>query len=197
MQIMDCQSYSCGEAERSFSEIRSGDLLGFAGRGFWSSLIRWRTLSRITHVGFAFWFGKRLAVIEARERRGVRLFPLQRYLEKGVAVHWYELLDDDYRVDRHRLIEEALAHWGQRYASPLQFLRSFGVATRRLCDWLQLPADTNPRRFFCSEFVQHCLQQAGYAGTSLPPSQTAPADVVWLPCFQRRGQLQADGRLVV
>jgi len=179
------------------SRLRPGDLFAFSGRGFWSRMIRLRTTSRMTHVGFAFRLQNRLAVIEARERRGVRLFPLERYLEQNVTIHWYQLLDEDYGIDRTTLVNEALTHWGKRYAGAFQFLRSFGFLTRRMCDWLGLPHDTNPERFFCSEFVQHCLAVAGYAGNMLPPALTSPGDVVLLPCFRRRGRLEHNGRLIV
>lgn len=174
-------------------DMRDGDLVLFEGSGFWSNAIKFRTLSRVTHVGIVVWVRGHLCVLEARERRGVRVFPLARYLGvPGLKVLWYELLADQYGIDRQKLISEALTHWGRRYASHWQFLRTWGLISRRIADLLELPDDTNAERFFCSEFVVGRLQTAGFDHRDFYPHPTDPATwspgaVGFLPCLQLRG----------
>lgn len=174
-------------------DIRDGDVLAFRGTRLFSRLIRARTLGRVSHVGFAVWLPAwgRLAVLEAMEPGGVRLHPLRHRIESGEWVDWYETDGD--QVDRLAVIRAAFPHWGKRYASPWQFLRSWGVVSRWVVDKMGRPADTNHDRFFCSEFVAHCLGAAGYAVDDpvwREPARMAPADVVELPVLRRRGKLQ-------
>ena len=173
-------------------EIRDGDVLAFRGTAAFSRLIQWRTRARVSHVGFAVWLPKwdRLAVLEAMEPGGVRLHPLRKRIADGEWVDWYKTDD---AVDRSALISAAFEHWGKRYASPWQFLRSWGWVSRLVVDKLNRPADTNPDRFFCSEFVAHCLKRAGYVCNDpvwTEPAKMAPADVVELPVLRRKGKLE-------
>lgn len=177
---------------RRFDAVRSGDVLAFYGHGLIATAIRFRTLSRCTHVGFALWFRGRLCVLEAREFKGVRLFPVGRYLsDPDLKIVHYELLDEGYGINRSVVVDSALSHWGKRYASTWQFLRSYGLVTRRMADRLGLAPDTNPERFYCSEYVQDSLREGGYKGegSSRPPAETSPGDVLELPCLSRRGTL--------
>lgn len=182
-----------------WEDIEDGDVLAFHGRGFWSSLIKLRTWSRITHCGFAHWHRGMLCVFEAREMRGVRLYPLHRYLGSSTArVDLYKLRERDVEgrrltFDRNRLISFALAHWGARYAHPLQFLRSFGIITRWVCDRLGIPIDTDVTRFFCSEFVVSGLSYAlGRAISETMPPAAPPAIVTELKELSWMGRLRNE-----
>ena len=172
-------------------KIKNGDVLAFRGNRVFSWIIKLRTLSRVSHVGIAIWFGNRLCCLEAMEGSGVRLFPVSKFVEDGEWVDWYELHDSS--VSRKQMSEYALTCWGKRYASPLQFLRSFGVICKRWFDKKLAPPDTNPDRFFCSEFVMTSLREGGYSGEGFerPPAQTSPGDIVELPCLHRMGKLLA------
>ena len=173
--------------------IQDGDVLAFRGTAAFSRLIQWRTRARVSHVGFAVWLRHwdRLAVLEAMEPGGIRLHPLRQRLAAGEWVDWYKL--NDSRVHRATVVEAAFEHWGKRYASPWQFVRSWGVLSRWLGDRLGRDSDTNPERFFCSELVAHCLQRAGYAIDDpawKDPARMAPADVIELPVLHRMGKLE-------
>jgi len=174
-------------------EIRDGDVLAFRGTAAFSRLIQWRTRARVSHVGFAVWLEQwdRLAVLEAMEPGGIRLHPLRKRLADGEWVDWYRLDDD--QVDRSALVSAAFEHWGKRYASPWQFLRSWGWVSRMVFDKLGRPSDTNPDRFFCSELVALCLTRAGYVCDDpvwTTPATMAPADIVELPVLRRMGKLE-------
>ena len=177
------------------SLIRDGDVLAFRGKSFFSKLIRIRTLARVTHVGLALWVRDRLCVLEAREWHGVRMFPLSRYLADGEEVEWHQL--ESRQVpdkSRRAVVESGLSHWGERYASPYQFLRSWGWLTKWVANRRGLPVDTNRNRLFCSELVAEALLAGGImpraakAGT-ITPAKTSPGDVVEWTCLRNRGRL--------
>lgn len=171
-------------------KMKPGDVLLFEGRGFWPWLIRWRTASRITHTGFVFEVHGRLACLEAAEGVGVRVFPLREYLRAGHKIYWCRLLDIDYGISRDGVMEYALAQWGKRYASPSQFVRSFGLLGRCIAKWLGLPLDTNKERFFCSELVVAALLYGGWEPErKRDPATVSPGDLQFETCLKMEGEL--------
>lgn len=172
------------------TQIQPGDVLLFEGRGFWSSVIRLRTASKITHAGFAFEVHGRLACLEAAEGSGVRIHPLDTYLAAGHRIHWHRLLAREYGVSRERVMDFALGEWGKRYASATQFLRSFGFAAARLANRCGCKIDTNADRWFCSELVQQGILSGGWKPEAeIHPAQTPPGDLAFLPCLKPEGLL--------
>lgn len=172
-------------------EIEDGDLLAFHGRTIFSWWIRVVTKQRVTHVGIAVWIRGRLYVLEAVEGRGVRIHPLDDYLrDRKLRVDWHELYATQYGVDVEKLLDEAFANVGKRYAPWWQFFRSWGVLTRWIAGLMEWALDCDDERFFCSEHVLWCLRRAGYTGEGYRDTATAtPGDVCELPCFHRVGQL--------
>lgn len=162
------------------SEIKSGDVLLFSGRSLWSRCIRRWTRSRWSHVGLAMWLAPpcgmaRLCVVESLEGEGVRVVPFTSWLAwRGEIKRLTPPLDTELRCAALRF---ALHHWGCPYSSPLQFVRSFGAITTRVCRWLGLKKfDIEARRFFCSELVAGALHAAG-CQLPKPPAAMTPADV--------------------
>jgi hypothetical protein len=137
------------------------------------------------------------AVLESLEGHGVRLYPLDRYVREcdaaGVILDWYRIVDE--RVDRDRLVGHALAHWGERYARPWQFVGSFGRLARAVRRWLRMPPDADTSGWFCSEIYADALLLAGYRPNEdeppLVPAFTRPGDLAMLDCLQRRAVLTA------
>ena len=170
-------------------KIRNGDILAFRGNRCFSWLIKFRTLSRVSHVGIAIWFNNRLCCLEAMEGSGVRLFPVSKFIDDGDWVDWYELYDES--VSREQMVKYGLTCWGKRYASIWQFIRSWSIVCRRYFDKSLAAPDTNQERFFCSEFVMAALKEGGYSGEGYerPPARTSPGDIVELPCLHRMGRL--------
>lgn len=176
--------------------LRSGDVLLVEGRSLFALGIKLRTRSRFSHAGIvlriAVGGAERLCILESLEPWGVRLYPLDRYLErcsrKGECVHWYALEEG---VDRQQVAAYALAQWGKRYASVWQFLVSWGRITgfaRRLLGLK--PADTNAERFFCSELVASALRAGGYRpDDDLPEAATDPGAIALYGCLRRRGMV--------
>lgn len=173
--------------------IRNGDVLLFAGRSLWSRIIQQRTRSRISHCGLAVWIGDRLAVLEAHERCGVRLHPLSKHLAAGAEVYWYAM--EDPFIERPAVVRHAFAQWGQPYAPWRQFLRSWGILTRRAARRAGLAVDVDPKRWFCSELVLGSLQAGAYCNHDVHKrisAETSPGDLQFLPCLQLRGRLEGD-----
>ena len=174
-------------------QIEDGDLLAFRGRTWFSALIRWKTKARVTHVGLACRVHGRLSVLEALEGRGVRVWPMDKYLSKNADVDWYSLRAIEHDMSREKCMRYALSKWGSAYAAKSQFLRSWGVVTKWVCDKLRVPKTVDLERFFCSQFVLATYRQGGYKGNGMVnPSSAAPGDVVQLGCLEYQGRLVSD-----
>lgn len=184
--------------DEAHRQIRTGDLLFFRGHSLWSWLIKLWTRSRVSHVGRAAWgefCGERiLFVVEAVEGVGVRLARVDDLLRHGEQIDWYRLRTrlPDRTLQPEVGVRYLLSLVGRSYASPWQFVRAFSVGGRLVGRWLDLPVDTDPERFFCSEAVAASLLRDGYEDSSLgDPASLNPGDLQELPC------LQAEGRLVL
>ncbi|MGE0760133.1 MAG: YiiX/YebB-like N1pC/P60 family cysteine hydrolase [Pirellulaceae bacterium] len=183
----------------SEAPIANGDILLFEGRSWFAFGIKLRTRSQFSHAGVALWVNvdgtSRLCILEALEPWGVRLYPLDRYLDhchrKGERVHLYRLHES---INRDKVAGFTLQQWGKRYASVWQFVLSWGRVTR-FFRWLfgrPLNVDTDPERFFCSELVAEALRAGGYVPSvedDLAPCMTDPGAVALFPCLQRLGVL--------
>ncbi len=109
------------------SEIKSGDLLAWSGKGWVGRLIRTWTGQTYSHVGIAWVSAGRVFVIEAREGKGVTM----RLLSKAMPVAWISLgLEWSEEAETF-----ALSELGQPY-SLLNALRAgFGLLPRRKDGW--------------------------------------------------------------
>ena len=181
------------------SQLRTGDVLLFRrSPTLFGRLIRWWTQSPFSHVGIVLRIKvnghDRVAVIEALEHFGVRLYPLRKYLADeradGSVVDWYQVTDP--AVDREKIAAFCVDQWGKDNASWWQFVWSFGHLMSKVRRRYELPADTNPARYFCSELVAAALEFAGYVPDKEWPDSatTTPGNVSMFPCLQRRGSLE-------
>src|SRR4051812_24347410 len=81
--------------------VRTGDVFLFQGRRWYSRIIRRHTESPYSHVGIAHRVPinghTRLSIFEAVSLQGVRIHPMDRYMQQCVAqgteVEWYALAD--------------------------------------------------------------------------------------------------------
>jgi hypothetical protein len=199
------------------ARIQTGDVFLFQGSSIFGRLVKLRTLSRYSHAGIALRVKAdgctRVCVLEALEPHGVRMFPLDQYLEGKDRVDWFAItedyvympqvplvgepgtdpeirLPDDGRINREKMAAYALKQWGRRYAWR-QLFWSFSITgrfLRYLFRWNLTQREKG--KFFCSELVAHALAHAGYrTEDGLTPIQTTPEDVSRYPCLQRRGEL--------
>ena len=172
--------------DQLIQKARVGDLLFFSGRRWWSRLIRLRTASRWSHVGIVSHVepskrpgGNLVIVTEALEGKGVITQPADvwRFWDGTVAVGY---------VARTEPVRQAAAAYarGQEkclYASPRQFVRSFSFLWAKLTGALDIPADINARRWFCSELAAAALNITGTVDLPKEPARMQPGDVAELP----------------
>lgn len=178
--------------EQVRSDITNGDLLFFRGKLLHSRIIQRWSRSVYSHVGIAHWIKSdgvsRLAVVEAMEGKGIRLFPLRRYLEQGDDVDWYQVTDKS--INRDKVVAWAMDRWGKQYARPRQFIRSF--VTVPLLNSLGIATKLDNDRWFCSQFSTEALMNGGWtpaADDMIKPELAAPGDVAMFSCLHRQGPL--------
>jgi hypothetical protein len=163
-----------------------------------SWIISLHTRSVYSHVGIAYWLqancSRRLAVFEATARYGIRLHPMDRYLEECQArrysVDWYQLNGD--LVDRERVAAYCRDQWGRPYASLLQLVLSFGLLGRHARTVFRMNPDQDPGRYFCSELCASAFRNAGYhppEGVEHDPALTDPGSVARYSCLTPRGMI--------
>lgn len=177
--------------------IKDGDVLLFQGTALWSKIIKFFTRSVYSHAGIAIWVHspvcneKVLAVYEAREGSGVRLFPLSVYVKRGVIIDWYSV---DQSVNRKEMVRWALKLWGNRYATFWQFWRSFTLTGKYLGDLFGIPSKIDKDRPFCFWIVSYLLVDIG--GFQIPEDErktletTTGADLTRYTCLHRQGWIK-------
>lgn len=183
------------------ADLGKCDLIAFEGTTPFELLIRLRTWSRYSHIGFVLETHGRTAVIESTDHSGVDINPIDLYLaDPKITLHWFKLRAEEFGIDRDRLAEGLVDLWGKKYPRWSQFARTWGFFSRRIGDWLGQPIDTDPDRFFCSEYGMDRLIYAGLPqsvivdrfGRELSPAETSPDDLISLPIFDYQGRLHVD-----
>lgn len=176
-------------------KIRTGDVLLFRGTGLISRVIQFWTRSVYSHVGIILWVSippvSRLSVIEATWPWGIRIYPLDYYLEqcqrRKVLVDWYVLKNS---VDNQKFVGYLLEQWGKHYASIWQFIWSFGWLSSLVRRRSGKGADTSSSRYFCSELCSAALRHAGYVpDEEQEPALTDPGAIARYSCLARVGIL--------
>ena len=186
--------------------IHPGDVIMVSGRSLFASAIKLWTGSPWTHAGLAVWLEwgcnrnvldfapiwDQLCILEAVGGQGVRLMPLGRYVIeasiRGERVNWFRL--DNQGLLRSQVVNHGMRQLGKHYASPRQFLISFGRIIRPLRRLIGLgPQDLNPERFFCSELVAESLAAAGECLPEIPAAM-APGKLAQLSSLKDMGPLE-------
>jgi hypothetical protein len=150
--------------------IRSGDILLCSGNRPFSKLIQKATQSRWSHVGFILWIEdfKQLMVLEAVESHGVRIVPLQGYIDNynGSGKPY----GGDLMIGRHIHFNKdnihGLAEFGSKlFGYPYDYGDIAKIAFR-----LSLRAAGYKKRhqilessdaYICSEYAYLCYQKVG------------------------------------
>jgi len=157
--------------------IKNGDVIGFEGYTFGSYIIRLFTHSNVTHVGVALWVCGRLCVIEAKEGKGVRVFPLDRI---DVPFKVYPIVQKN--IDGQKVVDFCLTHWGAEYTNWYQFLIIGSRIIKYIRRKMGKSPDLNPIRWFCSELIARAFESAGYID-SKHSSLTTPIDICNYRCL--------------
>lgn len=173
------------------SQIKTGDILTCAGKGWVSTFIRLWTGSPITHTGIAIWAdfgykGKVLCILEPHMFKGVALNPLKLVLERDYPkgnMYWQANT-----LDGLVTAEFAMSQWRHDYANPWQFIVLGSRVARWLRHMLGKSIDTDKDRYMCSELVTRSLIEAGFPWEK-DPSITTPAEVSQFECLGKPVEL--------
>ena len=185
------------------TEMKTGDVIAFSGKGQFSDLIKWKTKSNISHVGMvldtnmSMGIGRSVMLIESTTlinspdavtksmRKGVQMQWLSSRLHSydGEA-YWHPLLDP---IPREKRL--VMQHWlrsTHKNQIPYDTVQAMG-AGMDFFDSLGFANETDLSKLFCSELVTKALQIAGVIDGGINPSEQTPADVLKFPCFTRGG----------
>jgi hypothetical protein len=191
-------------ATRLRPRVRSGDILLCAGLGVFSHLIQQATGSIWSHVGLVWhWPGlDQLVVFESVESVGVRMVPLEKYLHNydnnGQSYPGSMVLLGHTRYPKglpleleEPIVRHAIEQLGHAYNKQEVLRLAARIAAARLSGAeLQAKGLTPQREFICSEYVTHCLAQAGLG---LPLNQfgfVSPADFAQSKALMLRGVIK-------
>ncbi len=179
--------------------IETGDVLLLRrSRGWFGRAIRLWTESQYSHAGIIVWTSiecqLRLCVLEALETYGVRLYPLDRYVQdahaQGFKLDWFRLIDPD--VSRRRVALFAFDQLGKKYAVR-QLLRSFLRLPSLVWRWLGWGKDVDgEERFYCSELVDAALRAGGWKPApedDVPADAAPPEAIAEMTCLHREGEI--------
>lgn len=162
-------------------DLKNGDLLSFSGVSLFSKAIQLWTRKPVSHVGLVCRIKdpiNRLFVMESIEGRGVRLVPIEAWFRWNGKIQHYRLKPSANLI-RSEIMSAAFSQCEFAYATPHQLLRSFGVVLGPLLRLFGDPADTDPTRVHCAEFVVESLKGAG-ARFEKEPAAFSPGEVTEL-----------------
>lgn len=168
------------------SQLRTGDIVLFSGKGGISTGIKWGTLSKWSHVGMVLrlpeydfvtvWESTTLSTtidLDSKQpRKGVQLVPLSARVsgyDGDIAVRRLTgVADDDVNVDELMNLRKEIS--GRPYEqSKIELIKSAydGPLGRNAEDLSSL---------FCSELVAEAYQRMGLLADGVPSNEYTPAD---------------------
>jgi len=186
------------------SQMKTGDVISFSGKGHFSNIIKGYTDSDISHVGIVYGttVGRtpRVFIMESTSLtnipdiktgefvKGVQQHALSNRLKAyDGQVYWHKL-----NTPIHAPDEDDMLNWlysVHEEGVPYDTLQALGSAMD-VFDWI--PGMENKEDFsslFCSEMVCNALKLARVVDYKLNASEQTPADVVNYPCLEERVQI--------
>jgi len=173
-----------GEAFR-VGLLLPGDVLAYSGKGRASRVIKYFTLSKISHVGLVY---DSTTIVESTSLRGFTgvvkhsIADLGAYEGRVWRLRLIPELRED--LDVGRLQEFLDQHVGKEY--------DYRQAALSGIDWFWWKSFTTERdfsRWFCSELVTAALAEQGLLSGVQNPSETTPADMWKWPLWEDRVEL--------
>jgi len=154
------------------SNIRTGDIILFSGRGPVSWVIKSFTKSRYSHVGIAYREGPFLLIFESttlnRRLAGVYPMLLRRKLVKASGKVYVRHLNTPLEhANRTAMVDRMRELYGRPYEKSWRDLILTGLGAASL-------DSTGSESLSCGETVADLLQYAGILGKELKPTQFSP-----------------------
>jgi hypothetical protein len=179
--------------------MRPGDLIAFGGKGNFSTLIKMRTRSTVSHVGAVLLrldagAVPRVEVIESTSlygKKGVQTNALGQHVANYGGEIWWLPLSEKVRerFAPAAFVERAITYLGR----PYDFKQAVGAAI----DWPErlvgnvFENDEDFQRFFCSELIA-ALYEHSHVLSDINASEETPADLVrrrlYRECYQIAGE---------
>ncbi len=182
------------------SQMRTGDVIAFSGKGRVSEIIKWKTGSPYSHVGLVLevdlygGIGDAVFLIESTTlsnlpdiktgefREGVQLHFLSNRVDSYDGEIWWVPLKDGLSQTAEFKLQKWLRGKHQSRTKYDNF-QVFGAGLD-LFDWIPgLEMEPDFSSLFCSELVMKALQMAGVVSDDINPSEQTPDDVVKYSCF--------------
>ena len=175
--------------------LRTGDVIGFSGKGRASNIIKAGTFCDISHVGMVYkTLGDRVVIMESTSLNDIADCETGEFI-KGVQkqylsdrldtydgqVYWYPL---------NKPIENDIAMIG--WLADVHGKKVPYDTVQAICSALDILVPDNKEdftRLFCSEMVCRALQLGGVVSDELNASEQTPADVIKYDCLDERVQI--------
>lgn len=179
------------------SKMKTGDVISFNGKGWFSWLIKWKTRSDISHVGIVYRTkGDRVIIMESTSLNNIADCKTGEFI-KGVQQQYLSDRIDTYKgkiywrplnVEIKKTKQNKMSSWlkdkhGKH--TPYDTLQALGSGA----DILLPENDEDFKKLFCSELVCKALQLADVVGEELNASEQTPADVIKYGCLEERIQI--------
>jgi len=132
---------------------------GYKGKGFGGRAITWFTFGEYSHVSLVFENSGSLIEIESIQGKGVHAQPF----DAGGECDLFEVQATPGQIERIHAAAAELV--GRKY----DWTGIWGFMRRRKRE--------NPKKWFCSELVAHCLLRAGIEIQRMPPWKQSPVIV--------------------
>lgn len=141
------------------NQMKDGDILLFKGKGWLSSIIKWKTNSSYSHAGIVLWWNDRLMVLEA-VGRGVIATPISYNLTKYEGGIDYFRPSFDIEPDtRTAMAQFSQAQLGKEYDTG-QLLK-FGLKLMLGSKLSSSDRAQKAGQYFCSQYVADIYARHG------------------------------------
>lgn len=176
-------------------QIKTGDVIGFSGKGRTSNIIKAGTFCDISHVGIVYRTqADRVVIMESTSLNNIADCVTGEFI-KGIQQQYlsdriksYDGQSYWYALNKPIENPQAMSNWlkdkhGKRV--PYDTLQALGSAL----DILVPDNKEDFSKLFCSEMVTKALQVAGVVCDELNASEQTPADVIEFDCLDERVQI--------
>ena len=186
------------------SQMKTGDVIAFSGKGFVSNIIKIGTLSKISHVGMVLttsFGGARdsVAIIESTtlskqkdalagdSRRGVQIHLLSHYVNGGYDgdIYWCPLRMPIKKENEKKMVDWLITqHKNEVKYDDDQVMKAGLDIWEKAAKFLKLDKlfnpfknEPDPKELFCSEMLEYAYQIA-YDNADNIPAEVEPGEIV-------------------
>ena len=186
--------------EQIRNKLKIGDVVAFSGKGRVSKIIKWKTNSKVSHVGMVYKMDSlgipRIQLIESttlgnlpdikegKARKGVQLQFLSQRLDTYDGEAWIYPLKDEIKSVwlTNMLVWLTDVHTKKIDYDSFQAIGA-GLDLFDMIPGIEMEPDFSS--LFCSELVSKALKIAGVICDEINTSEQTPADICDYSCFEK------------